>query len=286
MSQHPPNKSISNTTPTGITDSIFPAKHWLRIPDDNTQPCEPGYNDAKNIQLEDLYQLNAKSASLQFRDTPQDYNLLIWRPDASLVLERPPQNFEPVATNILAGSQTVVIQPYPTPGLAENSNADMLEVFLAYSESEKDEVLFRQFSVHLEVLQRQFQKVYQQKMTFWSIHNVTGGQDWMQKIQQHLGSARIILLLVSIDFLNSRFCRQVEMTTAINRHENNTARVIPVILRICPWEKEQFGKLQPLPADRKKPVYKWRDRDEAFSKVSEGIWKAIAELLTQGQQGS
>ncbi|HKV60153.1 MAG TPA: toll/interleukin-1 receptor domain-containing protein, partial [Ktedonobacteraceae bacterium] len=109
--------------------------------------------------------------------------------------------------------------------------------------------------------------------------------DWMQKIQQHLITARIILLLVSIDFLNSRFCRQVEMTTAINRHKNNTARVIPVILRKCPWENEEFNLLQPLPPNRK-PVNKWHDRDEAFSQVSEGIWKAIAELLTQGQQGS
>lgn len=286
MSQHPPNKSISNTCRSGITDSIFPAKHWLRIPDDTIQLREPGYTLEKYIQLIDLYQLefDAPCAGIELGDKPQNYNLLIWRQDASLLLERSPQNFEPVATNILTGSQTLVLQPNPTPGLAENSNADTLEVFLAYSKSEKDEELFKQLSVHLDVLQRQFQNKYRQQMTFWSIHDITAGQDRMQTIQQHLTTARIILLLVSIDFLNSDFCREVEMTTAIMRHINNAARVIPVILRTCPWENEQFGRLQSLPP--RKPVNKWHDRDEAFLKISEGIWKAIVELLAQAPQGS
>lgn len=280
MSQHPHKKSKSNAWRRDITDSNFSAKHWLRIPDDKIQLRKPVCTVAKPIQLDDPYQLDAESARIHLGDTPQDYGFFLWRPDASLVIERLSQDFEPVATNIVATGPTVVLQPGPTPESAENSNAETLEVFLAYSESEKDEELFKQFSVHLEVLQRQFQKVYQQKMTFWSIHNLTGGQDWMQKIQQHLNTARIILLLVSIDFLNSRFCRQVEMTDAITRHINNTARVIPVILRTCPWAKEAFGKLQPLPRTGKgKPVNKWRDRDEAFSEISEGIWDAIAELL-------
>lgn len=285
MSQHPHNKFKSNISPPGITDSIFPAKYWLRIPDDKTQLCQPGYNIAKYIQLDDLYQLDTQSTDIRPGDKAQDYDVLLWRPDASLEIERPRQDFDLVAANTLATSQTIALQPNPTPVLAENSNADILEVFLAYSKSEKDEELFRQFNVYLEVLRRHFQRDYQQQMTFWSINDISAGRDRIQTIKYHLNTARIILLLVSIDFLNSDFCREVEMTTAIMRHFNNTARVIPVILRTCPWEKEAFGRLQPLPKSRK-PVNKWHDRDDAFSKISEGIWTAIAELLTQGPQGS
>jgi hypothetical protein len=56
------------------------------------------------------------------------------------------------------------------------------------------------------------------------------------------------------------------MRRAIQRHQNGTARVIPIILRPTDWTETPFSKLQVLPKD-KDPITRWADRDAAFVHV-------------------
>jgi hypothetical protein len=51
-------------------------------------------------------------------------------------------------------------------------------------------------------------------------------------------------LLISEDFLASDYCYDVEMTRAMERRDRGEARVIPIILRECDWQKSPFAKLQ------------------------------------------
>jgi hypothetical protein len=67
------------------------------------------------------------------------------------------------------------------------------------------------------------------------------------------------------------------MERAIQRHNEGTARVIPIILRPVDWKDTPFSKLQVLPKDAK-PVTKWSDRDMAFVDVVSGIRKAVDSL--------
>jgi hypothetical protein len=64
---------------------------------------------------------------------------------------------------------------------------------------------------------------------------------------EHLNCAQIILLLISDDFMASDFCYSIEMTSAIDRHDANQARVIPIILRPVDWTGAPFEKIQALP---------------------------------------
>ncbi len=96
------------------------------------------------------------------------------------------------------------------------------------------------------------------------------GDEFKGEIDKHLNSARVILLLVSPDFLASDFCWNVEMLRAMERHEQGEARVIPIILRVCNWSSAPFRKLQALPTDAV-PVTKFSDRDEAFTDIERGI---------------
>jgi internalin A len=70
-------------------------------------------------------------------------------------------------------------------------------------------------------------------------------------IDNHLESANIILLLVSSDFLASDYCYDIELKRALESHESNQARVIPVILRSVDWQRSPFEKLAALPKDGK-----------------------------------
>jgi hypothetical protein len=146
---------------------------------------------------------------------------------------------------------------------------------LFYSYSHKDEALRDKLETHLSLLQTQG------VISGWHDHRIEAGTEWDGAISQHLEDADIILLLVSASFHASRYCRDVEVTRAMERHEAGTARVIPVILRpVEGWQSAPFGKLQALPRDGR-PVSKWRDRDEAFADVARGIREA-AESLAAG----
>ena len=143
-----------------------------------------------------------------------------------------------------------------------------IEVF--YSYAHEDEELVKELRKHLSILKRQG------VIRDWYDREITAGTDWKGQLDQHLNSAGVILLLVSADFLASDYCYDVEMTRALERHDQGEARVIPVILRPVDWKGAPFGKLQSLPTDGK-PVTSWNDRDEAFTDVARGIRNAIGQ---------
>jgi hypothetical protein len=122
------------------------------------------------------------------------------------------------------------------------------------------------------------QKVGQ--ITIWSDLNLKEGADWGKELRQHLESAAIILLLISPDFLASDFCYDTEMRRAIERHEQGSARTIPILLRPVHWHDMPFAKLQVLPSNAL-PITKWSDRDDAFHDSIGSIHRVIAECQTR-----
>jgi hypothetical protein len=132
-------------------------------------------------------------------------------------------------------------------------------VFISYAHA--DELLRQDLEKHLSMLQRQG------LISSWNDRKLVPGIDWAKDINIHLNSASIILPLISPDFLASDYCYGIEMRRALERHEAEHARVIPVLLRPVDWQDAPFAKLQVLPTNAK-PTTKWRNRDEAFSNVA------------------
>jgi tetratricopeptide (TPR) repeat protein len=113
----------------------------------------------------------------------------------------------------------------------------------------------------------------------WHDRQIPPGREWDEKIDEHLNSADIILLLASPDFLASKYCYGIEVTRAMERHEAGDAHVIPVILRPCEWQRAPFSKIQALPTGTI-PITRWPDRDEAFLNITEGIRRTVEELIS------
>ena len=152
-------------------------------------------------------------------------------------------------------------------------------VFISYSH--EDIALRRELDKHLRTLKDA--KI----INIWTDSDIMPGTEWATQILANLNSAQIILLLVSADFLASSFCQSVEMTKALERHDANTARVIPIILRPSFWEIAPFGKLQALPLaadNRPLAVTSWPQRDNAWTNVVQGIY-TIANDLEQKERG-
>jgi hypothetical protein len=116
-------------------------------------------------------------------------------------------------------------------------------------------------------------------ITGWHDRRITGGREFAGAIDEHLRTANIILLLISSAFLASDYCYDVELTHAMERHEAEQARVIPIILRAVDWHSAPFGKLNALPRDGR-AVTSWPNQDEAFTDIARGI-RSVAEELAQ-----
>ena len=108
-------------------------------------------------------------------------------------------------------------------------------------------------------------------MTAW----IGAGDEWKGEIDRNLEEAQVILLLISPSFLASDYCYDIEMKRALERHENQEARVIPVILRSVDWQGCAVRPPASAAQGVGKPVTLWPDRDEAFTDVAMGIRRAV-----------
>jgi len=146
-----------------------------------------------------------------------------------------------------------------------------IEVF--YSYAHEDELLRQQLEAHLSLLRRQG------LITDWHDRQIAPGTDWAGLIDAHLMTAQVILLLISPDFLASDYCYGVEMQRAFERHRRGETRVIPIILRDCDWRQTPLNELQCLPRDGK-PVTLWKDPDEVFQTITQGLRRVIEQQKT------
>lgn len=141
-----------------------------------------------------------------------------------------------------------------------------IDVFFSYSH--QDEELRDELAKHLSGLK------WQGLIQGWHDRQIVAGTEWQPEIASKLETAKVILLLISPDFMASDFCYNVEMTRAMQRHDAGSACVIPIIVRDVLWEYAPFAKLQALPTDLV-PVSQWANRDEALKQVTKGIHEAI-----------
>jgi hypothetical protein len=141
-------------------------------------------------------------------------------------------------------------------------------VSIFYSYSHKDEELRNELEKHLTILK------YSGLIRTWHDRKILPGDSWEAAIEDYFESAEVILLLVSVDFLASDYCRDHEMARALERHRQGTAHVVPIILRPVVWDTTPLRELQVLPKDGR-PVTTWPSLDLAFQDVCRGILSAV-----------
>jgi hypothetical protein len=152
-----------------------------------------------------------------------------------------------------------------------------LEVFCCYAR--KDQEYLREIKKYLMSLQRE------NLIEIRADIDITPGKEWEREINRHLEKAQIVLLLVSSDFIASNYCYEKEMQQALARHEQGTARVVPVIVRPCDWGNLPISKLQALP-DNAKPIWAWKSKGDAYLTIVKGIRLVIQELAYELDQKS
>jgi O-acetyl-ADP-ribose deacetylase (regulator of RNase III) len=108
----------------------------------------------------------------------------------------------------------------------------------------------------------------------WHDRLISPGTDWDIDINQALDRADILVLLVSSDFVSSGYIKSVELTRAFERLQKGDVTVIPVLVRTVDLVGSPLSKLQWLPTGGK-PITSWKDEDEAYVDVVNGIRRAV-----------
>jgi tetratricopeptide (TPR) repeat protein/DNA polymerase III delta prime subunit len=157
-------------------------------------------------------------------------------------------------------------------------SSDAVDLFISYAH--KDKKLCEQLIKHLYGLQREG------VIDGWYDRDIGAGAEFHEEILAHIRRAKVILLLVSPDFMESDYINDVEVREAIELHRAEVAKVIPVILCPVDWHKAPFGELKALP-DNGRAITTWRNRNEAFLDVVNGVREAVGDTtrLPDGCKG-
>lgn len=147
----------------------------------------------------------------------------------------------------------------------------MEPVDLFYSYAHEDEKLRDELAGHLKIMERR------NVIRLWHDRCIAPGQNWDHEIDTQLTTADLVLLLVSADFINSDYIWGHELDTAMQRHKNGEASVVPVMLRSVDITGAPFADLQGLPSDLR-AVTSWPNRDEAWTDVAKGIRRTVEHI--------
>jgi hypothetical protein len=183
-----------------------------------------------------------------------------------------------LATQVLAAAS-------PSAETMSESEKDLDRPIAAFcSYASKDDPFREQLLTAIAMLERQG------LLKIWHFRELEPGVEWDAEIRRQLSASQMILLLVSPDFLNSKYSWNEEVTYALKRHAEGSARVIPIIIRPCDWKHAPLNTLQALPKDGV-PITQWSDRDAAWQNVTEGLRRSIASIraakpapLAEGQR--
>lgn len=107
---------------------------------------------------------------------------------------------------------------------------------------------------------------------------IEAGQESAAALSHNIGRARIILLLISPDYIDSRQCYDFELALACKRFEREEAQLIPVIIRPCDWEGTHLGEFAVLPESRR-PVSLWNSQDVAFTAIAKEIRSRVETMV-------
>ena len=147
-----------------------------------------------------------------------------------------------------------------------------LQIFVSYSHV--DEKLKDELIKHLSPLKRL------NLIEAWHDRKISAGDQWDTKIDDALKSADIVLLIISIDFINTRYCYDVELGQALERERKGEIVIISVIARTCMWKTSEFARLQAVPTDGK-AISSWPDQDTALTIVAERVREVADRLIAE-----
>jgi hypothetical protein len=105
-----------------------------------------------------------------------------------------------------------------------------LDVFVSYSHKD------REWKEHVVRFMNVMKAGNKFEFQVWHDSQIKLGEKWEDKINMAINNAKVAVLLISSDFLQSDFILNHEVPKIIERSNKGELKIVPVIIRPCPWE--------------------------------------------------
>lgn len=150
---------------------------------------------------------------------------------------------------------------------------DPTPVDVLYIFSDQDEDLRQDLELQLVPLLKK-------EVRAWHPREIGPHTAWSGTIHPELGSCKIVLVMVSQALIDSGYCYNIELQTALERHRRGELRVVPLRLRpTSGWRVLPFRGLVAVPRFGT-PLTAWQDPQEAWEDVAESLRLIAHELRT------
>ncbi len=146
----------------------------------------------------------------------------------------------------------------------------MKRIFISYSH--KDKEWREQLEKHLEILTSE-------EVLTWSDQDIAAGDNWLEEIKNAMNEADVAILLISADFLTSRFIIEKEIPSILQKRQKEGIKVLPIIIKPCAWKKVGWlSSIQARPKDGK-PLSAFKDDEFQRDSIFAAIVEEVAEIL-------
>ena len=146
-----------------------------------------------------------------------------------------------------------------------------LSAFISYSN--KDDDARKRLDTHLATLKREG------LINTWHDGQTLPGQIWDAEIKKNLGSADIVFLLVSADFMASEYIWEYEIPETLARHARKECIVIPVYVNYCDTGQLGIVEFQGVPKGPTEPIAFYNNPEKGWYEVVTGIRKLIESRI-------
>lgn len=115
------------------------------------------------------------------------------------------------------------------------------------------------------------------EIELWHVGKIQAGEFIESIAEKKLSASDLILLLISVDYINTDRCYRVELNRAMERYASGTVDVIPVILRHGNYSGAAFAELCSFP-HHPDPVASWPDRDEVWTLLAQEVLRRAEKI--------
>jgi len=150
---------------------------------------------------------------------------------------------------------------------SEQQSIEKRAVFISYAHEDKE---------WLTTIKKYLDFYKNDGLTVWTDHELRAGDQWNTEIETAITHASIAILLISIDFFNSRFIMEKEMPCIQKQCNNNSMRVIPIIVSQCPWRNNAWIKELQVRPDEARPLDQCKEKlPEVLTLIADEIFQLV-----------
>ncbi|MEO8687935.1 MAG: FxSxx-COOH system tetratricopeptide repeat protein [Solirubrobacteraceae bacterium] len=148
------------------------------------------------------------------------------------------------------------------------------EVFISYAHADRDFV--PGLRNHLAALRG---------VHVWDDDDLRAGEHWPDRIESVLGSADVVVFLLSGEFFGSSYCTK-EREVAFRRRAQGEAIVVPFFVRRAPFVGTSFQNYEGRPKRDAGivPVEDWDNKAEAYALLAEELFDLLSDERTKARK--